>query len=209
MKYSAFLAACGAVLAASSPILQERRYVYTTTTVVEWVTVTVTEGDASEPTLFFHRPHNRPKPKTTKLPAPPASTSRVPLPPASSSSSVVIPVPEVPPTTQQLTPTPTPTPTLLSPLLLLFSLFLFLLLFSLLSLMNVSLSHFFFSSFLSPAFLSSFLSPAFLSSFLASSFLSPPLASSFLALGNFYHISSCCNDFLQLGILQRSWTQHF
>lgn len=111
MKYSAFLAACGAVLAASSPILQERRYVYTTTTVVEWVTVTVTEGDASEPTLFFHRPHNRPKPKTTKLPAPPASTSRVPLPPASSSSSVVIPVPEVPPTTQQLTPTPTPTPT--------------------------------------------------------------------------------------------------
>ncbi|KAJ4298361.1 hypothetical protein N0V88_003391 [Collariella sp. IMI 366227] len=44
MKSSVFLATCGAILAAASPILQGRRVIVKTDVVVEWVTVTVTEA---------------------------------------------------------------------------------------------------------------------------------------------------------------------
>lgn len=96
MKSSVLLASCGAILAAAGPILQGRRLYTTTDVVVEWVTVTVTEGDAS--TVF-----NRPVPHTT-----PTTTSTSTEP---SSTSVAPPPPPPPPTTPAAPPPPPPAPT--------------------------------------------------------------------------------------------------
>ncbi|KAL2126061.1 hypothetical protein VTI74DRAFT_1836 [Chaetomium olivicolor] len=100
MKSSAFLAACGAILATASPILQDRRVFVKTDIVVEWVTITVTEGDTA--TTVFRRPGPRPKPTTTTTLAAPSSTS----------TSVAPPPPPPPPSTSepavQTPPAPTP-----------------------------------------------------------------------------------------------------
>ncbi|KAL2144757.1 hypothetical protein VTI28DRAFT_8603 [Corynascus sepedonium] len=111
MKSSIFLAGCGAILAAASPILQDRRLYFKTDTVIEWVTVTVTEGD--KPTVF-RRPTPRPHPKTTVEPAEPSSTSAAPPPPPPpppSSSSVRVNQAAVVPTfTATRSPKPSPKP---------------------------------------------------------------------------------------------------
>lgn len=106
MKASAFLATCGAVLCAAGPILP--RKVYTKTDiVVQWVTVTVTEGDTF---TAFHR--GRPRPSTTVVeevlttsipePEPESTSEEVPPPPPETTEEQVIP--------QEPTPDPTPDP---------------------------------------------------------------------------------------------------
>lgn len=99
MKYSAFLAGCGAVMAAASPILQDRKLYIKTDVVVEWITVTVTEGDVA---TVFRRPQ-RVKPTTTSIAPAPSSTSVAPPPPPPPSSTTPVVV-------IQPTPTPTPSP---------------------------------------------------------------------------------------------------
>jgi type IV secretory pathway VirB10-like protein len=111
MKSSAFLAACGAILAAASPILQERRLFVKTDVVVEWVTVTVTEGDTA--TVFRRPSHAKPTPTTTSS-AEPSSSSQAPPPPpppppsSTSSEVVILPTPD---------PAPEPAPEQPAPVL--------------------------------------------------------------------------------------------
>lgn len=104
MKSSVFIATCGAVLAAAGPILQGRRLFVKTDTVVEWVTVTVTEGD--KPSVFV-RPNSRPKPTTTSVAPPPPATTEAPPPPPPAPSTTAPPVVEPAP---EPTPTPSPEP---------------------------------------------------------------------------------------------------
>lgn len=119
MKSSALVAVCGAMLAAAGPILQERRLIVETEVVIEWVTVTVTEGDRV--TAAFIRPAQRTKSSsqrittTTSVPAPP------PPPPAPSTSTtpkaVVVqptPAPVVQPVTT-VAPAPKPVTTVVQP----------------------------------------------------------------------------------------------
>lgn len=96
MKSSAFIAACGAMLCAASPILQGRKLYVETDTVIEWVTVTVTEG--AIPTTF-RRPVPPPEPTTTSQTPPP------PPPPPPPSTEVVV----------EQAPEPTPEPTFTPP----------------------------------------------------------------------------------------------
>ncbi|KAL2022994.1 hypothetical protein VTK56DRAFT_4209 [Thermocarpiscus australiensis] len=112
MKSPAFLVACGAVLAAAGPILQDRRLHIKTETVVEWVTVTVTEGDAA---TVFLRPNPRPKTTTTSITT--SSTSVAPPPPppppppSSTPEAVIQSIPEpTPEPAPQPAPSPSPSP---------------------------------------------------------------------------------------------------
>jgi hypothetical protein len=93
MKSSAFLTACGAALAIASPILQDRRLYVKTDVVVEWVTVTVTEGETA---TVFHRPNRRPRPSTTTSEVT-SSTPVAPPPPPPVTSTTSIPEPVVQP----------------------------------------------------------------------------------------------------------------
>ncbi|AEO61181.1 hypothetical protein MYCTH_2135772 [Thermothelomyces thermophilus ATCC 42464] len=112
MKSSIFLAGCGAILAAASPILQDRRLYFETDIVTKWVTVTVTEGD--QPTIL--RVLNRPHRTKTITRAEPSTTSSPPPPPPSTSSLVVqdddVPTatssPKPPPTTSSVVESPKP-----------------------------------------------------------------------------------------------------
>ncbi len=97
MKSSALIATCGALLVAASPILQGRRLYTKTDLVVEYVTVTVTEGDIA---TAFDRSGPRPAKATTTSVAPESSSTSVAPPPPPSTTSVE-PVPE---------PTPEPAP---------------------------------------------------------------------------------------------------
>lgn len=119
MKSSAFIAACGAILAAASPILQDRRLYIKTDVVVEWVTVTVTEGDTA--TVFRRPGSHRPKTTTTSSVAEPSTTSVAPPPPpppSTTSEPVVEPTPTPEPTPEPAPapePTPEPAPVVESP----------------------------------------------------------------------------------------------
>ncbi|KAK4177309.1 CAP domain-containing protein [Triangularia setosa] len=108
MKSSAMLAACGAILAAASPILQERRLIVHSKVVIEWVTVTVTEGETPTPSVFSaaRRPAQR---TTTTTIATTTSAAPPPPPPSPAAPStsvapepvvVVEPAPQPEPTTQ-------------------------------------------------------------------------------------------------------------
>ncbi|KAK4124729.1 PR-1-like protein [Parathielavia appendiculata] len=109
MKSSTILAACGALLVTASPILQERRLFVKTDVVVEWVTVTVTEGDTS---TVFRRPNHVKPTTTTTSSAAPSSTSQAPPPPPppSSSSSLEPAVQPTPEPSPEPSPEPTPEP---------------------------------------------------------------------------------------------------
>ncbi|KAK3372157.1 CAP domain-containing protein [Podospora didyma] len=96
MKLSIFLATSGAVLAAATPILRGRRLFVETKVVVDFVTVTVTEGVT--PTMFGNR---RPSPK-------PAVVSSSPVAPAAPTTPPVVVVPEPTPE-PKVEPTPEPT----------------------------------------------------------------------------------------------------
>jgi uncharacterized protein YkwD len=104
MKSSVFLASCGAILAAASPILQDRKLYVKTDVVVEWVTVTVTEGETS---TVFRRPSPRPTTTTTTSSPPPP-----PPPPSSTSEAVVEAAADPSPSPD---PTPEPAPVVQSP----------------------------------------------------------------------------------------------
>ena len=106
MKYSAFLATCGAALAAASPILQDRRLYIKTDIVVEWITVTVTEGQVA---TVFNRPNGRPRVKatTTTVAAPSSTSAPPPPPPPPSSTSIAEPVVQPSP---EPSPEPAPSP---------------------------------------------------------------------------------------------------
>ena len=112
MKYSAFLAGCCAVLAVASPILQDRRVYIKTDVVVEWITVTVTDGDTA---TVFRRPSPRPRTTTTTIAPVPSSTSvaPAPAPPTSTPVPVVQPAPE--PTVEAAPVVESPAPVVESP----------------------------------------------------------------------------------------------
>ncbi|KAK4234139.1 CAP domain-containing protein [Achaetomium macrosporum] len=99
MKTSAFLALCGSILATASPVLQARKLYTKTDVVVEWVTVTVTEGDAS---TVFQRPKEHHTPTTITIIPAPTTTSVAPPPPppppatTSSTSEAVVQAPPQP-----------------------------------------------------------------------------------------------------------------
>ncbi|SPQ19865.1 5c7548f3-fa18-4774-90c6-780829676d14 [Thermothielavioides terrestris] len=104
MKSSALLAACSALLAAASPILQGRRLYISTDVVTEWVTVTVTEGDTS---TAFSRPVPHTKATTTTSIPEPSTTSVAPPPPPPPPTSTSAPVIQAAPQpTQQPSPSP-------------------------------------------------------------------------------------------------------
>ncbi|KAK0669270.1 CAP domain-containing protein [Cercophora samala] len=108
MKSSAMLAACGAILAAASPILQGRRLIVHSKVVIEWVTVTVTEGQEPTPAVFSvaRRPAQRTTTTTIATTTSAAPPPPPPPPPAPSTSAapepvvVVEPAPQPEPTTQ-------------------------------------------------------------------------------------------------------------
>ncbi|KAK4102331.1 PR-1-like protein [Parathielavia hyrcaniae] len=106
MKSTTLLAACGALLATASPILQGRRLFVETDVVVEWVTVTVTEGDTS--TVFRRPNHEKPTPITTSSPEP--SSTPPPPPPPPPSSAVPEPVLPTPEPSPEPIPEPSPEP---------------------------------------------------------------------------------------------------
>ncbi|KAK4228883.1 CAP domain-containing protein [Podospora fimiseda] len=114
MKSSTMLAACGALLATASPILDKRRLIVDTKVVVEWVTVTVTQSDSDVATAAFIRPATR-RVVTTSSVAPPPP----PVPSTSTTPEVVIeptpapapqPVTTVAPAPKPVTPSPPPPP---------------------------------------------------------------------------------------------------
>ncbi|KAH6855410.1 CAP domain-containing protein [Chaetomium sp. MPI-CAGE-AT-0009] len=108
MKSSVFLATCGAILAAASPILQGRKLYIKTDVVTEWVTVTVTDGDTS---TTFRRPSPRPQPTTTTTPAEPSTTTLPPPPPPPASSpEPVVEAASQPTSKPEPQPSPKPTP---------------------------------------------------------------------------------------------------
>ena len=99
MKSSVLLATCGAILATAGPILQGRRLFTKTDVVVQYVTVTVTDGDTA---TVFDRPGTRPKiTLTTSTAAEPSTTSEAPAPPPPASTSEPV---------AQAAPVPTPEP---------------------------------------------------------------------------------------------------
>ncbi|KAK0707212.1 CAP domain-containing protein [Apiosordaria backusii] len=108
MKSSAMLAACGAILAAASPILQGRRLIVHSKVVIEWVTVTVTEGQTPTQAVFSAagRPAQRTTTTTIATTTSAAPPPPPPPPPAPSKSAapepvvVVEPAPQPEPTTQ-------------------------------------------------------------------------------------------------------------
>ncbi|KAK3996241.1 CAP domain-containing protein [Cladorrhinum sp. PSN332] len=101
MKSSTILAACGALLAAASPILDKRRLIVDTKVVVEWVTVTVTQGD--QVTAAFIRPAQRTKTSARRI----ATTTSVPPPPPPPPAPST---PTTPAAVVQPTPAPAPEP---------------------------------------------------------------------------------------------------
>jgi outer membrane biosynthesis protein TonB len=103
MKSSAFLALCGGILATASPLLQARKLYTKTDVVVEWVTVTVTDGESS---TTFQRPKAHHTPTTMTIIPAPSTTSVAPPPPATTSSTSKV-VVQPPP---QPTPEPSPEP---------------------------------------------------------------------------------------------------
>jgi hypothetical protein len=110
MRSSILLAASSAILAAASPVLQERKLVVATDVVMTWVTVTVTEGH-QRPTMF--RPGKvHIKPTTSSIISSVISsssiipsTSAVPIIPLTSEVPVV-PAPAPEPTTVEPAPAP-------------------------------------------------------------------------------------------------------
>ncbi|VBB73865.1 Putative protein of unknown function [Podospora comata] len=123
MKSSAMLAACGAILAAASPILQERRLIVHSKVVIEWVTVTVTEGEQPTPAVFSvaRRPAQRTTTTTIATTTSAAPPPPPPPPPAPSTSAapepvvVVEPAPEPEPATQAPPVVEAPAPVVESP----------------------------------------------------------------------------------------------
>ncbi|KAK4161262.1 CAP domain-containing protein [Cladorrhinum sp. PSN259] len=102
MKSSAVLATCGALLAAASPILDKRRLIVDTKVVVQWVTVTVTEGD--QVTAAFIRPAQQTRASTRRVVTTTSVAPPPPPPPPVASTSTT---PEV---VVQPTPAPAPQP---------------------------------------------------------------------------------------------------
>ncbi|KAK0612547.1 CAP domain-containing protein [Bombardia bombarda] len=107
MKSSILLAASGVIMAMASPVLQERRLFTKTDLVVEWVTVTVTEGH----TTVFGPGAQRQHPQISTTSVISSTSTPVPAPvPATSSVPVVVVPPPAPVISTQPAPVPAPAP---------------------------------------------------------------------------------------------------
>ncbi|KAK4198951.1 CAP domain-containing protein [Triangularia verruculosa] len=117
MKSSLVLAACGAVLAAASPIIQGRRLIVHSKVVTEWVTVTVTEGETPTPAVFSvaRRPAQRTTTTTIATTTSAAPPPPPPPPPAPTTSAAPEPVVVVEPAPQPEPTTQAPPPVVESP----------------------------------------------------------------------------------------------
>jgi hypothetical protein len=115
MRSSILFAATGAILAAASPVLNERKLVVATDVVMKWVTVTVTDGKprptmfrpgkihVQEPTSSSISSISSASPSPEPIPSPPpAPILEIPPPPPAP-----IPVPEV---VEPVIPAPAPAP---------------------------------------------------------------------------------------------------
>ncbi|KAK3337792.1 CAP domain-containing protein [Cercophora scortea] len=112
MRSSVLLAASGAILAAASPILQERRLFTKTDIVLEWVTVTVTPvatmlGPGLHRQRLTSTTTTTPIATPTPTPEAPKTESAVPQAPAPEPTTSVVPV--------VVAPTPAPAPTTQAP----------------------------------------------------------------------------------------------